>query len=73
MRQELSGKGDVNGVISHTQPLAGCTVFYLHTDGVDGYHENQQHQYARCKSVAQIDGIVQPRIVQWVRVDDDGL
>ena len=40
---------------------------------LDGYHEDKQHQYARCKGVAQIYGVVQPRVIEWMRIYDDGL
>ena len=48
-------------------------VFYLDSDGIDGYHEDKQHQYTRCKGVAQIYGVVQPRVIEWMRIYDDGL
>ena len=73
MRQQLSGKGDIDGIISHAQPFACGTVFYFHTDGVNRYHKYKQHQYTWCKCVTQIYGVIQPRIVQRMCIDDDGL
>ena len=73
MGQQLSGKGNPDGVVTRTQPFAGGTVFDFYTDGVDGYHKDEQHQYARSKGIAQVYGIVQPRIVQRVSIDDNRL
>ena len=36
-------------------------------------HEDEQHQHARRERVVQVDRIVDPRIVQRMCVDDDGL
>ena len=71
MRQQFAGKGNPDGVVAHAQPFAGGAVFYLDSDGIDGYHEDKQHQYARCKGVAQIYGVVQPRVIEWMRIYDD--
>ena len=73
MRQQFAGKGNPDGVVAHAQPFAGGAVFYLDSDGIDGYHEDKQHQYARCKGVAQIYGVVQPRVIECMRIYDDGL
>lgn len=72
MRQQFAGKGNPDGVVAHAQPFAGGAVFYLDSDGIDGYHEDKQHQYARCKGVAQIYGVVQPRVIEWMRIYDVG-
>ena len=73
MRQQFSGKGYPDGIVARAQPFAGGTVLDFHPDGVDGYHKDKQHQYARSKSVAQVYGVVQPRIVQRMGVDDNRL
>ena len=73
MRQQFADKGNPDGVVAHAQPFAGRAVFYLNSDGIDGHHEDKQHQYTRCKGVAQIYGVVQPRVIEWMRIYDDGL
>ena len=73
MWQQLSCKGNPDGVVSHVQPFVGSAVFDFHAYGIDGYHKDKQHQHAWGKSIAQVYGVVQPGIVQRVSVDDNRL
>ena len=51
-----------------------CRPFlHFRADGVDCHHEDEQHQHAGQQGVAQVDGIVQPRVVERMGVDEDGL
>ena len=45
--KQLTGQCNVDGVVAHSQPFAGRAVLDFHTDGIDGYHEYQQHEYSR--------------------------
>ena len=73
MRKQFACQSNVNGIVTHSQPFTGSAVFDFYTDRINGNHEDEQHEYSRYQCIAQVYRIVQPRIVQWMRVNHDRL
>lgn len=71
--QQLAAQGHVHRPSSHAQPLVGGMLLHLCADGVGRGHEDEQHEDARQDGVAQVHGIVEPRVVDGMGVNDDGL
>ena len=55
------------------QQAAAAALLYLRADAVDRNHEYKEHQDARHEGIAQVNVVVQPRIADGMRLDDDGL
>ena len=73
MRKQLAYKGIPHPIVRHGQPLFPRTLLDFAPDGKDRDHEYHHHQDAGQNRIVQIDRIVQPRIGQSVRVDDNRL
>ena len=73
MREQFACQCDVNGIVAHPQPFTGGTVFDFYTNRINGDHKNKQHEYSRYQCVTQVYRIIQPWIVQWMRVYYDWL
>ena len=71
--QQLAAQGHVHRPSSHAQPLVGGMLLHLRADGIGRGHEDEQHEDARQDGVAQVHGIVEPRVVDGMGVNDDGL
>ena len=71
--QQLAAQGHVHRPASHAQPLVGGAFLHLRADGIHGSHEDEQHEDAWQDRVAKVHGIVEPRVVDGMGVDDDGL
>ena len=73
MRKQFAGQADRQRAVPEAEPTAGRALFDLRADAVDGDDENKQLQQSGQHGVAEIDGVVQPRVANGVRIDDDGL
>ena len=73
MRKQFAHEGIPHPVVRHGQPLLPGTLLDFAPDGKDRDHEYHNHQDAGQNRIVQINRIVQPRVRQGVRVDDDRL
>ena len=56
--KQLPGQCNINGVVTHSQPLTGSAVFDFYTDRINGDHEDEQHEYSRYQCIAEVYRIV---------------
>ena len=52
MRKQFACQSNVNGIVTHSQPLTGSAVFDFYTDRINGDHEDEQHEYSRYQCIA---------------------
>ena len=73
LRKQFSRQGVEHRAAGHNQPVVHRVVFYLRSDTEHGHHEDEQHEESRKDDVREIHIIVQPRVVDGVGVNHDGL
>ena len=73
LRKQFACQADGQRVVPHAEPLAGGAPLDLRTNAEDGDDEDEQLQQAGHDGVAEVDGVVQPRVSNGVRIDGDGL
>ena len=72
LRQQFADQSRRHGVIGHAEPLALRPLFPLQSDRVGRREHDEQDQNARQDDVREVDGVVQRRVVERMRLDDDG-
>ena len=73
MRQKLADECDVGVAACHLDPLARTTKLQFGADGVGRQQENEDHQHTWNHGGAEVNVIVDPWIVDHVKVNGDGL
>ena len=73
LRKQFSRQGVEHRAAGHDQPVVHRVVFHLRSDTEHGHHEDEQHEESRKDDVREIHIIIQPRVVDGVGVNHDGL